>query len=186
MTKLLQCVVLLQYLIPWKSKICEIWNDWSGSTCFSSFQPKCVSDLQDEWKTFRNYLKVQASKQECPNCKTCIAETGFSRGWSCRCLSSLSIVLKIILVCPLGTASVERSFSIMGRISNRHQRMLPENLAHCMRISAEGPNTLTAEQSEEIVRKWHSRRDDRRIRIWLYCCLYYKMKILPYWLFCVL
>ena len=25
-----------------------------------------VSDLQDEWKTFRNYLKVQASKQECP------------------------------------------------------------------------------------------------------------------------
>ena len=34
-----------------------------------------------------------------------------------------------------------------------------------MRVSAEGPNTLTAEQSEEIVRKWHSRRDDRRIRI---------------------
>ena len=28
-----------------------------------------VSDLQDEWKTFRNYLKVQASKQECPTAK---------------------------------------------------------------------------------------------------------------------
>ena len=38
--------------------------------------------------------------------------------------------------------------------------MLPENLAHCMRVSAEGPNTWTAEQSEEIVRKWHSCLDD--------------------------
>ena len=28
-----------------------------------------VSDLQDEWKTFRNYLKVPASKQECPTAK---------------------------------------------------------------------------------------------------------------------
>ena len=42
---------------------------------------------------------------------------------------------------------------------------LPENLAHCMHVSAKGPNTLTAEQSEEIVRKWHSRRDDLRIRM---------------------
>ena len=41
----------------------------------------------------------------------------------------------------------------MGRICNRlGQRMLPENLAHCMRVSAE--------QSEEIVRKWHSYLDD--------------------------
>ena len=76
------------------------------------------------------------------------------------------MVSKIILVCPLGAASVELSFSKMGRICNRlQQRMLPENSAHYVRVSAEGPNTLTAEQSEEIVRKWHSRRDDRRIRI---------------------
>lgn len=43
--------------------------------------------------------------------------------------------------------------------------MLPENLAHCMRVSIEGPNTLTLEQSQDIVRKWHSRRKDRRIQI---------------------
>ena len=80
-------------------------------------------------------------------------------------IPSLSILSKIILLCPLGTASVERSFSTMVRICNRlGQRMLAENLALCMRISAEGPNTLTAEQSEKIVRKWHSRHDDRRIR----------------------
>ena len=79
---------------------------------------------------------------------------------------SLSIVSKINLVCPLGTASDERNFSTMGRISNRlQQRILSKNLAHTMRVSAEGPNPLSAEQSEEIVRKWHSRRDDRRIRI---------------------
>ena len=54
----------------------------------------------------------------------------------------------------------------MGRVCNRlQQRMLTEKLAHCMRVSAEGPNTLTAEQSVEIVRKWYSRRDDQHIRI---------------------
>ena len=125
-----------------------------------------VSDLQDEWKTFRNYLKVQASKQECPTAKLVLQKLASQGGDLACAFPSLSIVSKIILVCPLGTASVERSFSTMGIICNRlGQRMLPENLAHCMRVSAEGPNTLTAEQSEEIVRKWHSRCDDRRIRL---------------------
>ena len=79
---------------------------------------------------------------------------------------SLSKVCKIILVCPLGTASVERRFSSMGRICNKlRQRMLPENLADCMRDSIEGPNTLTFKQSQDIVKKWHSHHKDQRIQI---------------------
>ena len=109
-------------------------------------------------------LKVQASKQECPTAKLVLQKLASQEGDLADAFPSLSIVSKIILVCPLGTASVERSFSTMGRICNRlRQRMLPENLALCRRVSAEGPNTSNAEQSEEIVRKWHSRRDDRRI-----------------------
>ena len=145
-----------------------------------------VSDLQDEWKTFWNYLKVQASKQECPTAKLVLQKLASRGGDLADAFSSLSIVSTITPVWLLGTASVERSFSTMDIICNRlGQRMLPENLAHCRRVSAEGPNTWTAEQSEEIIRKWHSHCDDRRIWIWLNCCLYYKMKILPYWLFCV-
>ena len=101
-----------------------------------------VSDLQDEWKTFRNYLKAQASKQECPTAKLALQKLASQGGELADAFPSLSIVLKIILVCPLGTASVERSCSTMGRICNRlRQRMLAENLAHYMRVSAEGPNT---------------------------------------------
>ena len=111
-------------------------------------------------------LKVQGSKQECPTTKLVLQKLASQGGDLADAFPSLSIVSKIILVCPLGTASAERSFSTMGRIYNRlRQRILPENLAHTRRVSAERPNTLSAEQSEEIVRKWHSRRDDRRIRI---------------------
>ena len=112
-----------------------------------------LSDLQDEWKTFHNYMKVQSTKQECPTAKVVmqkLASQGDDLADTFPCLSKVS---KIILVCPLGTASVERSFSTMGRICNKlRQRMLPENLAYCMRISIERPNTLTLEQSQDIVR----------------------------------
>ena len=99
-----------------------------------------VSDLHDEWKTFRNYLKVQHQ------IKNVQLQNLYCRNWLLKDLAdafpSHSIVSKIILVCPLGTASVEWSFSTMGRICNiLRQRMLPGNLAHCRRVSAEGPNT---------------------------------------------
>ena len=77
-----------------------------------------VSDLQDEWKTFRNYLKVQASKQECPTAKLVLQKLASQGGDLADAFPSLSIVSKTILVCPLGTASVEQSFSTMGRICN--------------------------------------------------------------------
>ena len=123
------------------------------------------SDLQDEWKTFRNYLKVQAAKDDCPSTKTVIQKLASQGHDLADTFPQLSLLSKIILVCPLGTASVERSFSTMGRICNQlRQRILPENLAHCMRTSIEGPAVLTMEQSYEIV-KWHSRRCTRRIQI---------------------
>ena len=125
-----------------------------------------TSDLLDEWKTFRNYLKVQATKDECPGTKTILQKLALQGGDLADTFPQLSLLAKIILVCPLGTASVERSFSTMGRICNRlRQRILPENLAHCMRTSIEGPATLTVEQSSDIVKKWYSMRSIQRIQI---------------------
>jgi hypothetical protein len=46
---------------------------------------------------------------------------------------------EILLVIPVTTASVERSFSAMNKILNKaRNRMKPETLIHCMMISIEG------------------------------------------------
>ena len=66
-----------------------------------------LSDLKDEWKTFCNYMKVQSAKQECPTAKVLmqkLASQGHDLADTFPCLSKVS---KIILVYPLGTASVE-------------------------------------------------------------------------------
>ena len=78
-----------------------------------------TSDLQDEWKTFRNYLKVQAEKEKCPNATTIMQKLASQGDDLADTFPQLSLLSKIILVCPLGTASVERSFSTMGRICSR-------------------------------------------------------------------
>ena len=125
-----------------------------------------LSDLQDEWKTFRNYLKVQAEKKPCFSGKDILQKLAAHDHDLADTFPQLSMVAKIILVCPLGTVSVERSFSTMGRVCNRfRQRILPENLAHCLRASIEGPNILTTEQAELITKKWHSFNKSCRIRI---------------------
>ena len=76
------------------------------------------------------------------------------------------MIANIILVCPIGTASVERSFSTMNRIHNRlRQRILSENLAYCMKVTTEGPKELTDQQAALIARKWHSLEPNHQIQI---------------------
>lgn len=126
----------------------------------------CLSDLKDEWKTFYNYLKMQSIKEECPSGNEILQKLAAKSGDLGEAFPQLALVSKVILVCPLGTASVERSFSTMARVCNRmRQRLLPDNLAHCMRVSLEGPAVLTDEQAIDIVKKWHAQHPHRRIRI---------------------
>ena len=67
------------------------------------------SDLQDEWKMFCNYLKVQAGKEPCLSGKDILQKLGTCAHDLADTFPQLSTVAKIILVCPIGTASVERS-----------------------------------------------------------------------------
>ena len=115
-------------------------------------------------KKFRNFLIVQSSKQLSKAIrKGDIAKT------SCRTLETfpnLSMIAKIILVYPIGTAAVEHSFSTMNRICYRlRQRILPENLVYCMKVTTEGPKELTGKQAALIARKWHSLEPNRQIQI---------------------
>ena len=126
----------------------------------------CHAELHDEWKTFRNYLKVQAKKECCMSGKEVMEKLASESDDLALTFPELSKVARIILVCPLGTATVERSFSTMSRICNRlRQRLVPENLASCIRVSVEGPNMLTTDQAAAIVRKWHSLRQTRHVTI---------------------
>ncbi len=45
-----------------------------------------------------------------------------------------------LLALPVGTATVERSFSHMKMIKTRLSRLSDENLTHLMRIAIEGPD----------------------------------------------
>eukprot|EP00118_Oscarella_pearsei_P010818 m.68553 g.68553 ORF g.68553 m.68553 type:complete len:765 (+) comp35534_c0_seq2:451-2745(+) len=123
-------------------------------------------NLLDEWKTFRNYLKVQAKKPIQQTSKDILSKLAATNSDLSASFPQLSVAAKTILVCPLGTASVERSFSTMARICNRlRQQIKPENLSHCLRASIEGPDKLTDEQAMEITKRWHSMNKHRRIKL---------------------
>ena len=68
---------------------------------------------------------------------------------------SLSTLAKVCLTIPVGTASVEHSFSQMKMIKTRLRNRLGEtNLSHLMKIAIESPQTLFDEQLEQIVDNW--------------------------------
>ena len=75
---------------------------------------------------------------------------------------SLSTLAKVCLTIPVGTASVECSFSQMKMIKTQLRNRLGEtNLSHLMKIATESPQTLSDEQLEQIVDIWN--RKPRRI-----------------------
>src|SRR5678816_109913 len=76
----------------------------------------------------------------------------------------LQKVCEILLVIPVTTASVERSFSTMNRILRKtRNRMLPETLMHCMMISIEGYEIPTEDFLEKTVDLYATKKT-RRIR----------------------
>jgi len=77
------------------------------TTLSSLHHSLCLSDLRDEWKTFYNYLKLQSSKENCPNGKEILQKLAANSSDLGDAFPQLSTASKIILVCPLGTASVE-------------------------------------------------------------------------------
>ena len=72
-------------------------------------------------------------------------------------------LLNIILVLPVGTASVERSFSSMKQIKTRlRNRLNNANLAHLMRIAIEGPE-LSSVNFDEVLEVF--KENNRRIQL---------------------
>ena len=71
----------------------------------------------------------------------------------------------IIIVSPIGTAGVERSFSTMNRLCNKlRQRLNPQHLSQLLLISQEGPEHITRQELSEIVYLWY-KQGARRIQL---------------------
>ena len=77
---------------------------------------------------------------------------------------NLSILANLSLTIPVGTASVERSFSHMKMVKYRLRNRLGEaNLSYLMKIAMESSEALSDEELEQIVTVWT--RKPRRIAV---------------------
>ena len=76
-------------------------------------------------------------------------------------------LLNILLVLPVGTASVERSFSQMKLVKTRQRsRINDRNLARLMRIATEGPEPVHVDFNE-ILDKGELSRNHRNLNTYL-------------------
>ena len=116
------------------------------------------SDLPTEWKTFRRYITNQPRediKEQLKELSTnSMMQTMFP---------NLSILANVCLTIPVGTASVEGSFSHMKMVKSRLRNRLGEANLSLMKITLESPEALSDEELEQIVTVWT--RKPRRVAV---------------------
>jgi Domain of unknown function (DUF4371)/hAT family C-terminal dimerisation region len=134
----------------------------SGEMTISSLRSLCttfnldVASAVSEWNVFSSFLVKRSGKSANEVMQSLITT---DLGDAFPTLSKLSSVL---LACPLGTASVERSFSTMSRVCTRlRQRLTPEHLGDLMTISVEGPEILSRDDIRKIAYSWYEQRSRR-------------------------
>ena len=124
------------------------------------------SDLHTEWKTFRRYITNQPRE----DIKEQLKEVS-TNSMMQTMFPNLSILANVWLTIPVGTASVECSFSHMKMVKSRLRNRLGEaNLSYLIKIALESPEALSDEELEQIVTVWT--RKPRRIAVWqtIYKC----------------
>ena len=75
---------------------------------------------------------------------------------------SLSTLAKACLTIPVGTASVELSFSQMKIIKTRLRNRLGDtiDLSHLMKIVIESPQSLSDEELEQVIDIWNRKSEE--------------------------
>ena len=146
----------------------EVEVDFKGST-FKSSPVLEVDQLIPEWPVFR--WALQKEKEALISSKRLKKAPSFQEVFEAMLLSDayseifpeVYNLVKILLALPVGTATVERSFSVMKMIKTRlRNRLSNENLTHLMRITIEGPD-LKEVNFNEILDIFKEK--NRRIRL---------------------
>ena len=117
------------------------------------------SDLLTQWKTFRQYIRNQPRKDVKEQLKELTTNSMIQ-----TMFPNLTILVNVCLTIPVGTPSVERSFSHMKMIKSCLRNRLGEhNLSYLMKIALESPEALSDEDLENIVTIWD--RKPRRMTV---------------------
>ena len=128
--------------------------------------------LMTNWKKFvfsltiSSWIKIAQQMSDCAfgvtwSLTRTRAVLNCSSRFSCRTYSDafpeLAKLAGIIIVSPIGTAGVERSFSVMNRLCNKlRQRLTPQHLSQLLLISQGGPEHITRQELTEIVYMWYN------------------------------
>ena len=114
-------------------------------------------EVKAEWKTLKHYLTKKPQEDMAAQLHELVTnETLISM------LPNLNTLASVCLTVPIGTASVERSFSQMKMIKTRLRNRLGEkSLSHLMKIAIESPEKLSDRDLENIVDVWY--RKSRRV-----------------------
>jgi Domain of unknown function (DUF4371)/hAT family C-terminal dimerisation region len=117
-------------------------------------------ELESEWRILRR-LEGDLSGQE-----TLIMLATSSE--KCAMFPAFSSAIRKLLLLPVGTASVERSFSTMNRILNSDRcRLLPGHSCQLMQMAIEGPRVPDVRDADEGERAKFNVFLDRAYKQWL-------------------
>ena len=117
-----------------------------GGVTFSSPPLINKDEILVEWRLFKRVFLQEAKlvMEEKKTTKPTLQEVKVhmeASGAYSRIFPEIFKLLNILLVLPVGTATVERSFSHMKQIKTRlRNRLNDANLSHLMRIAIEGPD----------------------------------------------
>ena len=115
------------------------------------------AEVSTEWKTFRHYLTKQPKEDMGVQLQELVTNDMLK-----TMFPSLNTLANVCLSIPVGTASVERSFSEMKMIKTRLRNRIGESsLSHLMKIAIESPEKLCEMELENIVDVWN--RKNRRV-----------------------
>ena len=118
-------------------------------------------DTESEWKLFRRLMLVQHKRSSLQQVLSTLLNSSSIRA----SFPNLAKLAAILIVLPVTTATVERTFSSMKLIKTRLRSRMGENaLEHTMRICIEGPDRLSNETLEAVIDHYkHSKQ--RRIML---------------------
>ena len=105
-------------------------------------------DVESEWKVFRRLMYLHHKKSSLQQVLSVLVDSSSTK----TSFPNLARLAAILIVLPVTTATVERSFSCMKLIKTRLRNRMGENtLEYAMRICIEGPNQLSNDTLEDIL-----------------------------------
>ena len=148
----------IKILSAWYGSVQDVQFDGQKGSSEPDIDPE---DTESEWKLFRQLMHLHHKKSSLQQVLSALL-TNTSLASTFPNLAKLAAIL---IVLPVTTATVERTFSSMKLIKTRlRNRMGESTLEHTMRICIEGPDRLSNETLEEVIDHYkHSKQ--RRIML---------------------